>query len=119
MATMWVMTMYVEAMVAAVVGMAISIRSAEERRGRATQDNQLNDDNAAYDDEAAYEVDEHDGDAAYDDDVVSGVAIGWTPAQLGRQHEQNNGKDASPTTPVQRRQRCQRDAGEMWVQRGQ
>ena len=85
MVTTWVMTMYVEAMVAAVVGMAISLRGAEERRGRATQDNQLNDDNTAYEDEAAYDVDEHDGDAAYDDDVASGVAIGWTPAQLGRQ----------------------------------
>ena len=48
MATTWVMTMTVEEMVAAVVGMAISLQGAEEREWRATHDNQLNDYNAAY-----------------------------------------------------------------------
>jgi hypothetical protein len=97
MATMWVMTMTVEAMAVAVVGMAISLRGAEERGRRATHNNQLNDDNVA-----AYAVDAQDGDAAYDDDVASNIAIGWTPARLGRR-QQNNGKDASPTTPEQQR----------------
>jgi hypothetical protein len=119
MATTWVMTMTVEAMVAAVVGMAISLRGAEERGRRATHDNQLNDYNAAYDDEAAHDVDENDGDAAYDEDVASGVVIGWTPARLGRQCQQNNGEDASPTTPAQRWQRRHRNAGETRVRRGQ
>ena len=97
MATMWVMTMTVEAMAVAVVGMAISLRGAEERGRRATHDNQLNDNNLA-----VYTVGEHDGNAAYDDNVASDVAIGWTPARLGR-CQQNNGKDASPTTPEQQR----------------
>jgi len=97
MATTWVMTMTVEAIEAAVVGMAISLQGAEERGRRATHNNQLNDDNVA-----AYAVDAQDGDAAYDDDVASNIAIGWTPARLGRR-QQNNGKDASPTTPEQQR----------------
>ena len=97
MATMWVMTMTVEAMAVAVEGMALSLRGAEERGRRATHDNQLNDNNLA-----AYTIGEHDGDAAYDDNVASNVPIGWKPARLGRR-QQNNGKDASPTMPEQQR----------------
>jgi hypothetical protein len=114
MVTTLVMTMTVEVMVAAVVGTAISLRGAEERGRRATHNNQLNDDN-----KAAYDVHEHDDDAAYDNDVASGFAIEWTPAQLGRQRQLNNGEDASPTMAAQQQQRCQRNAGKTGVQRGQ
>ena len=113
MATMWVMTMMVKTMVAAVVGMAISLQGAEEKGRRTTHDNQLNDNN-----KAAYDVHENNGIATYDDDVTSSIANGWTPAQLGRQRQSNNDKDTSPTTPVQQRRRCQRYAGKMQVRRG-
>jgi hypothetical protein len=113
MATTWVMTMTVEAIEAAVVGMAISLQGAEGRGRRVTHDNQLNDVN-----KAAYDVDEHNCDGTYDNNVVSGIAIGWTRARQGRQCQQNNCKDASPTTTAQQRQRGQRDAVKTWVQRG-
>jgi hypothetical protein len=67
----------------------------------ATHDNQLNDDNAAYDDKVGYNDNKHDDNTAYNDDVASGVVIEPTPAQLGQQCLQNNGKDSSPMTPVQ------------------
>ena len=113
MATMWVMTMMVKTMVAAVVGMAISLQGAEEKGRRTTQDNQLNDNN-----KAAYDVHKNNGIATYNDDVTSSVTIGWTPAQLGRQRQSNNDKDASPTMPAQQRRRHQRYAGKMQVRRG-
>jgi hypothetical protein len=51
-----------------------------------------------YDDKA---VSVTDRNAMYDGDVVSGITIGPTSARLGQQRQQNNGKDTSPTTPVQ------------------
>ncbi len=64
--------MTVEEMITEVVGVAISQQCAEERGRWATQDNQLKLNN----DDSGYNVDKHNDDAMYDNDVASGIAIG-------------------------------------------
>jgi hypothetical protein len=122
-------------------GMAKSRRGAEEKGRRATHNNQLNKDNAVYNNKAPYNVNEHDGEAAYDNDVTIGVTIGLgnsasqttakTPAQRRLHIDGNNTSAMLVTTPTQPGgvQECNESnnasavtatmPAECWQQRGQ
>ncbi len=74
-ATTGAMAMSVEALVAKVVGVAISQQGTEERGMWVTHDNQLK----LNDNKATYINDEHNDDTMYNDNVASNVAIEQTP----------------------------------------
>jgi hypothetical protein len=75
-ATMGAMTMTMEAMVAQVMGMAISKQGTDERGRWETHANQLKLNN----NNSAYNNDEHNDNTMYNDNVASSVPIGQTPA---------------------------------------